>query len=286
MAYPPDAGGTWLLATGDRARAREALRLHGRALRTPGPRSRTGSSRGSSRSTGSRPPVPRPPPSSRAGRPSRSGTRSGCSTPPTGARSPSSFASRPPRVRPAPAPRPPRGARGGRGEARASLPRPVSLGRLLRPHSVAFVGGAIAARSSGRVRGGRLDRPVYAVHPRGELGGRPRSAASPSCPRRRTRRSSRSMRPRPSRSCASSPRSEPAGPPATRPASPRREPRKAPRARTPCATRRARCRCSARTAMAPSTSSAAVASGRCPGRTNGVSVASPSSSRAATSAST
>ncbi len=49
----------------------------------------------------------------------------------------------------------------------------MSLRRLLRPRSVAFVGGAIAAAARDECEAAGFDGPVYAVHPRGELGGRP-----------------------------------------------------------------------------------------------------------------
>ncbi|MCC6222775.1 MAG: acetate--CoA ligase family protein [Thermoleophilia bacterium] len=49
----------------------------------------------------------------------------------------------------------------------------MSLGRLLRPRSVVFVGGAIAAAARDECEAAGFDGPVYAVHPRGELGGRP-----------------------------------------------------------------------------------------------------------------
>lgn len=49
----------------------------------------------------------------------------------------------------------------------------MSLGRLLRPRSVAFVGGAIAAAARDECEAAGFGGPVYAVHPRGELGGRP-----------------------------------------------------------------------------------------------------------------
>ncbi len=79
------------------------------------------------------------------------------------------------------------------GEKRvARVPRPLSARRLLRPRSVAFIGGGLApGRARRSAAHGGFDGPVYAVHPRNE-GAVPldRRAAR----RRRTRRSSASTR--------------------------------------------------------------------------------------------
>ena len=162
----------------------------------------------------------------------------------------------------------------------------MSLRRLLRPRSVAFVGGAIAAAARDECEAAGFDGPVYAVHPRGELGGRPayrgvaelpeapdaafvavNAAATVEVVRELAAIGAGGA------ACYAAGFSE-AG---TEDGAARED-----------ALRDAAdtMRCSARTATARSTSSAEAASGRCRGRTNGGSVASPPSSRAATSAST
>src|SRR6185436_16061635 len=67
--------------------------------------------------------------------------------------------------------RPQGGARGVRREAVARVPRPVrpqSAQRLLRPQSVAFIGGGLAPGALHICRDGGFAGPVYAVHPRNE----------------------------------------------------------------------------------------------------------------------